>query len=411
MINGLEGIPGSGKSYEAVVYHVLPALQKGRKVITNLPLLVEMFVSLDPAYAALIEVRTRPKPVIGTWSAERVDEHGKGSAFELFEDGHSEPAAVTVSVFGHVWDYYSTWKHEDGSGPLFVIDECHVPLPATGTSSQVIEYYKLHRHFNVDILLGTQSYRDMNQSIARLMGVIVKVRKADILGRSGSYIRKVHAGYRGAVISVEERKYIPSMFALYKSHTQGRGVAEHGASDVTPFLVKFNRLRNVVWVLALIAVAYAAWFNLSPTRKAAHASTQPVAVVAASSQKPVALSGDAPGTKQDRPASKPETVQPQSIDEDPEPFEKKLVHLSGVMRMGGRVLYTFTLSQGGARVLDMTLDEVKSAGYSYRSTGDCTGVLIWKNIRRAVMCDAPRLTTGEKSMPVVVAIPGVSPRT
>ncbi|MBI5918423.1 MAG: hypothetical protein HY849_03485 [Nitrosomonadales bacterium] len=38
MINLLLGPPGGGKSYEATVYHVLPALAKGRKIITNLPL-------------------------------------------------------------------------------------------------------------------------------------------------------------------------------------------------------------------------------------------------------------------------------------------------------------------------------------------------------------------------------------
>lgn len=62
MSNGLEGIPGSGKSYEAVVFHVLPALQSGRLVITNLPLLVEAFAALDPAFRSLIQIRRQPAP-------------------------------------------------------------------------------------------------------------------------------------------------------------------------------------------------------------------------------------------------------------------------------------------------------------------------------------------------------------
>lgn len=41
MIIGMEGLMGGGKSYELIRYHVLPALQKGRKVITNLPLVME----------------------------------------------------------------------------------------------------------------------------------------------------------------------------------------------------------------------------------------------------------------------------------------------------------------------------------------------------------------------------------
>ena len=69
MINGLEGIPGSGKSYEAAAYQVLAALEQGRKVITNLPLVIDAYAAINPAYAALIEVRRVPAPVRGTWDA------------------------------------------------------------------------------------------------------------------------------------------------------------------------------------------------------------------------------------------------------------------------------------------------------------------------------------------------------
>ena len=46
-VNLLLGSPGSGKSYEAVAFHVLPSLQAGRKVITNLPLNVDEFLKFD----------------------------------------------------------------------------------------------------------------------------------------------------------------------------------------------------------------------------------------------------------------------------------------------------------------------------------------------------------------------------
>jgi len=85
MINGLEGIPGSGKSYEAVVYHVLHALKRRRLVITNLPLDLEAFAAIDPDWLHLIEIRTKPMPVRGTWDAERVP------AFQLFAPGEQAP--------------------------------------------------------------------------------------------------------------------------------------------------------------------------------------------------------------------------------------------------------------------------------------------------------------------------------
>ena len=63
MINLLLGAPGGGKSYEAVVYHILPALEKGRKVITNLPLNIERIAAIDPAYSDLIEKRDETRAV------------------------------------------------------------------------------------------------------------------------------------------------------------------------------------------------------------------------------------------------------------------------------------------------------------------------------------------------------------
>ena len=123
----------------------------------------------------MIELRKTPRPILGTWDASRVDpETGQGSAFALTIDGTTTPAPEHVQPFGHVWDYYSTWKHpKTGRGPLFVIDEAHEAMPDIGTDPQVISWYKLHRHFNSDVLLMTQSFRDMNQKISRLMGMVM----------------------------------------------------------------------------------------------------------------------------------------------------------------------------------------------------------------------------------------------
>ncbi|MVT36635.1 hypothetical protein GO497_01295 [Acidovorax citrulli] len=284
MINGLEGIPGSGKSYEAVAYHVLPQLKQGRKVITNLPLLVDMFAAIDPSYANLIEIRRKPGNVLGVWDPDAVDEDGNGEAFRIVENLDPDSDLVKrnlpvfsphegATVFGTVWCYYSTWKHpETGQGPLFIVDECHVPLPATGTSKEVVEWYKLHRHFNVDVLLMTQSFRDANQPIARIIGMLITCRKADVLGKKDSYIRKVKSGYRGAVISTEIRPYKPEYFKLYKSHTQGNSVAESAAGDVSPFIVKFKRFTWAFWALTVVVLVWAFWPS-SPAPSASKVSS------------------------------------------------------------------------------------------------------------------------------------------
>lgn len=403
MINGLEGIPGSGKSYEAVVFHVIHALKRGRLVITNLPLDLEAFAAIDPEWLHLIEIRTKSLPVRGTWDADRVP------AFQLFapgekpapesplytRDGVHVLARSKPKLFGHVWDYYSEWKADDGSGPLYIIDECHVGMPKIGTDPHVIEWFKLHRHFNADVLLGTQNFRDVDPSIAGLLAMLIRVRKADILGKKDSYIRKVYAGFRGAVISTDERKYQPQFFGLYKSHTQGNSVSESMASDVTPMLVKFNRFKWTWMAFTLVALVYAFW---PAGAKPKHVEAKPVWLDAAVSEykanPPPWPAASAPLSAASAAASEPP---------DLEPFRAHVIHLTGWMKMHGESVYTFSVSNGGARLFDISRAQLAKAGYTYEPLGDCTGVLHWGSKIRTVICDSPVIAVGTNSAPVVVA--------
>lgn len=411
MINGLEGIPGSGKSYEAVVFHVLEALKTGRKVITNLPLNIELFGGIDPSYPALIEVRFKPRPVLGTWDANRVDDKGQGSAFELFAPGQVNPDNKTVQIFagshqssfvlappvdlvtfGHVWDFYDTWRHVDGRGALFIIDECHVPFPSVGTDKQVIEWFKLHRHFNVDVLFMTQSFRDMNQPMARLIAMLIKVRKADILGKKNEYIRKVYSGYRGAVISTDVRPYLPQYFPLYKSHTQGNSVAESGASDVAPFIVKFKRFQWVFWIFSIAVCLWAFWPAAKPAPPVFHDSVQRQ-IRDNPSPAPLPASGASAA------ALKPEPV----VELDPEPLREKLIHITGWIKNKTRSMHTFAVSSGGARIFDLNQQDLLASGYVWKPLGECMGYLIYKTTVRTITCDPPALGAGTNNAPVVIS--------
>lgn len=418
MINGLEGIPGSGKSYEAVVYHVLHALKRGRLVITNLPLNLEAFAAIDPEWLNLIEIRSKPLPVRGTWDAERVP------AFELFAPGDSLPydsgiytrdgmtvqAKPKTKLFGHVWDFYSEWKAADGSGPLFIIDECHVGMPKLGTDLQVIEWFKLHRHFNVDVLLCTQKFRHMDQSIAELMGMLIRVRKADILGRKDSYIRKVFAGYQGAVISTDERKYQDQYFGLYKSHTQGNSVAESIAADVTPMLVKFKRFSRVFTVLVICFCVYAFWPGGAKSKKS---ESKPAWLDAAAAEyKKNPPRGSEFASPPLLPASAassalgavPAVPGASSGDDDPEPFKAQGLHLTGWLSSPGKQdVYTFAVSSGGQLLFNLTLVEIEKSGYDFEPLGECAGILRYGKKVRPVICDAPAIASGRQNYPVVLA--------
>ncbi|MGJ7569632.1 zonular occludens toxin domain-containing protein [Variovorax sp. RB2P76] len=408
MINGLEGIPGSGKSYEANVFQALEALKEGRKVITNLPMAVDAYAAIDPSYRSLIELRYVPAPVRGTWDANRVDPAtGQGEAFELFADGRVEPAAAGARVFGTVWCYWSDWKHpKTGRGPLFIIDECHVAMPRLGTDKAVVEWYKLHRHFNADVLLATQKFRQMCQDIAELMAMVIKVRKADVLGKPDEYIRKVHAGYRGAVIQEGVRKYEPHFFSLYRSHTQGNSVLETGATDVSVISVKIKRWTRISWTLSAVAVAFAVWVfshdskpkDNSPGFKSAvikpDGKTDFEAIKRITDREAAQVSTD----------SQKAAVEPVAPAEqaDPEPYGGKMLHLTGMMRLKGRTLYTFAISASGAVMSQVTSDELTAVGYRWEALTDCAGYLRWGKSTKAITCDAPTRQAGAPDKPIVM---------
>ncbi|MFS2047854.1 zonular occludens toxin domain-containing protein [Variovorax sp. Varisp41] len=410
MINGLEGIPGSGKSYEASVFQALAALKSGRKIITNLPLVIEAFAAIEPAYRDLIEMRYAPAPVRGTWVADRIDPAtGKGQAFQLFEDGRTEPPSEGARPFGTVWCYWSDWKHpETGHGPLFLVDECHVPMPRLGTQKDVMEWYKLHRHFNCDVMLMTQVFRKMCPDIAELMGMVIKVRKADVLGRPDEYIRKVHAGYRGAVIQESIRKYEPQFFQLYVSHTQGNAVLESGAADVAPLSVKLKRWSWAVYALTAVAVVTAVVLNMGDKKKPGKEVAHRAPVSVAQAAYPVGSGMAAqPVPVREAPAPLPAAEKapvgaPAAPKGDPEPFAGKAIHLTGMMRLKGRVVYSFALSASGAVFAQITSDDLVAAGYTWDARGDCVGYLRWRGDARAVICDAPVRQAGSPDKPIVM---------
>ncbi len=411
MINGLEGIPGSGKSYEAVAFHVLPALKAGRKVITNLPLNIDALAAIDPSYRDLVEVRTRPTPQLGDWNAANIAEQ---EAFQLWTDKEPIPQSENVFTFGTVWDYYSEWRGSKNQGPLYVIDECHVALPKLGTPESVVQWFKLHRHYNADVLLMTQSFRDINQPIAQLIATLIKCRKADILGRKDSYIRKVHAGYRGAVIQTDEREYKEQYFGLYRSNTQSSGSAESGVTDVTPMIVKFNRVKHLSLVLSVCAVVWAFWpkSDADSDKKTApapsHQKANGIPVVsgmplsqAVAEGKVAAPKPSEPAAAQQPPAA--ETTSSQAEEKKvSEPLSGKQLHFAGDLSKKGKSIMLFVVSDGTRRMFEITSEDLENAGYTVKRLSNCMATVKFEGVVRPVICDAPFLNTGGQDRPLVV---------
>lgn len=367
MINLLIGPPGGGKSYEATVFHVLPALRDGRKVITNLPLIVEMFARLDPNYPALIELK------------------------KVSNDGVSRP-------FSHISDYGDIWRHPvTGTGPLYIIDEAHEVLPKDklgrkGIDPVIGEWFATHRHEFADVLIITQHYGRVTSEVIDRLQLVYRVKKMTAFGKPDKYIRKVLDGLRGDTVDMSEREYEKHYFSLYTSHTRStvKGI-ESGASDVTPRYKKFIRYGLIMTACALgmAACQGVKQFNKPAYKPKVISSKQEQGGTRAPSRGVPVIAAASSPQPIDIPASSVESVEPVKT-----PFDGMGVHVSGYIESPGgkRKLYLFTLSQNGQGVSSLTMAQIERSGYTVTPISECVVQLQYKDAPPFFSrCDAPQI--------------------
>lgn len=360
MQNLIVGKSGAGKGYEVCAFHILTALTQGRKVITNMPLVLEKWAAIDPTFPHLIEMRKRAMPILGTWEPTREE-----GAYHLFSD--STQAIIppsTARPFAGVWDYYSTWKHpETGAGPLFVVDEAQNVIPRAKTSVEVEEWTALHRHFTCDVLFVTQSYGKLSQAIRDNIQIVYRLTKKIAWGQPNKYIRKVQDGIRGEVLNTTERTYNPAYFGLWVSHTQGGTGEEYSANDIVP-LWKHWTFRGAA-IMAVIAIGL---FSFAASKES---GAERAARLASESEQFFPSSPVAPApvpTSVEVPAA---TAEPRGPDKKLHPYEGFSLHLAALMHGhrdadGPDSVYIngyVTVAQNGQPVSRVSLSELRDAGY------------------------------------------------
>ncbi|RJG00963.1 zonular occludens toxin domain-containing protein [Noviherbaspirillum sedimenti] len=390
MINLLLGAPGGGKSYEAVAYHVIPALAEGRKVITNLPLILDSF---PPEQRRLLDIRTKtrkPAPVVDWQKAE--------SMFKKFGFAHRDPK-FNANAFSNVEDYglpvmddqtgiiqfSDPWRHpETGAGPLYVIDECHKALPSVGTPVTVEEWFAEHRHSFSDVLLMTQSHGKIDKAIKELVQVCYRVRKATHLGFSNRYIRKVLDGVNGAEMNESVREYDSAYFKFYRSHTQSSSAgSELGAKDIVP-IWKHWTFKGAAVLLALGAVGM--YYAGNPMK----VRTPPVAAVAAPAPGAAGARMSTPATGPQVTASAPAV--PQDLDRPKgHPLAGYGVHVAGYIHGAKKDMYLFQVSQNGQPQYTLNQDEITESGYVLKRLNDCIVELKFDDVSFYATCDAPKV--------------------
>ncbi len=244
MIYAIAGRPGGGKTYEAVAYHILPAIKEGRKVITNITLNIDWFVKiLGDDVCDLIKI----------------------------VDGRLTDFGSTSRPFSQIEDYSDDWRNEKGQGPLYVVDEAHMSLPSRGLPAAILEWFSIHRHYGVDIILLTQNIRKVHRDIKDMIEVTYRCTKNTAMGSSNSYTKKVQDGCNGEVVNTSIRSYKSEFFPFYKSHSQSnKHVQEAQAKDIRPFWKRWP----VVGAVLLLSVGLV--FNIWAWWPEAEKAPEPV---------------------------------------------------------------------------------------------------------------------------------------
>lgn len=182
-----EGLPGAGKSYDAVATHIVPALKKGRNV-----------------YARL-----------------------NGLNVEAIAAYIGQTPATVASMLHHV-EPQDVHKLADLVQPdsLVVIDECHefyvadrAPLPKDQE-----RFFAMHRHAGLDIVLITQFYKRVHGAVRARIEQKNLYRKMTALGMNNRYVVSFMAAVspdKFEKTGSDRRKYDPAIFALYKSVQTG----------------------------------------------------------------------------------------------------------------------------------------------------------------------------------------------
>ena len=231
-----EGLPGSGKSYEACVMHILPALKAGRDVITNINgINHQKFSELTGIPVAVLK-----KMLVCISHSDCSDEQQR---LELVKN-----------------DFLINTKKDS----MVVIDEIQdmFPTKRQPVTPEWSKWIASHRHEGLDIVLMGQDRRDVHPIWRRRIQRLITFNKLQAVGADSSYrwvcleatspekFKEVSSGIRG---------YDKQYFGLYASHTQGTSNKSVYKDD------RANILKNKKLQIAAVAFFALGYWGITNT--------------------------------------------------------------------------------------------------------------------------------------------------
>lgn len=200
-ISAYIGIPGSGKSYEVMKSVILPALAKGRRIVTNI-----YGIHDEQCKQFLL-------------NSGRIQEEHLGTIIHVSNEQVEQPR-----FFPDMDDSQCFCKH----GDLIILDEVHRFFGVQLTTEQK-NFIAEHRHYAdrktgiaCDLVVVTQALPSLARFLRDRIETTYRMRKLNHLGLSRRYRVDVYCEgkmTKTSLLRSYQNKYDPKIFTLYDSNT------------------------------------------------------------------------------------------------------------------------------------------------------------------------------------------------
>lgn len=258
-INCYTGLMGSGKSYEVVANVIVPAINSGRDVRTNIDGLNAQLI-----YDYCVETFvTDPEKL------------GKIYLFDI-----EQIKSKTFFPIDYKSDNINSFIQP---GDLVVLDEA---WRVWGTDCKIPEEHKIffreHRHFCdsktgvcCDLVAIVQDISDLNRTLKVVVEFSFRTSKLKSIGRPDAFTLNMwngHKQYDKTVLDRWTKKYNPKIFPLYKSYANTTSAVEANSdARVNIFSGKSVKIKIILYILffvsAIIYVANYFYSKIHPDSK------------------------------------------------------------------------------------------------------------------------------------------------
>lgn len=220
-----EGLPRSGKSYEAVKKHLVPALTGGRKV-----------------YARIDGLNYEQLAGLAGITLERCQE----LLIHLTKEDVKKLPALEYEI-----------------GALLIIDEIQnfYPDSRKNLSEQMTEFISEHGHLGLDIILMGQYFKDMHKLFKNRTSQKVVFSKLEMVGKPDSYRWKLFKAtdpLKFVQVTAGTEVYDKAYFGSYKSFEEGAAATQlYKDSRATVWSSAF--FKKYLWYFIVLVGLSLAW--------------------------------------------------------------------------------------------------------------------------------------------------------